>query len=542
MTASYHPLSMKKNLSIIIILPLCMFVSCTRSTNTFIQKSLLYSYVDHFNLNDDETVVNFIPNSEAKVWLSENIPLFECPDKDIEEIYYFRWWTFRKHIKYTEDGFIITEFLPQVSWSTKHNAINCPAGHHFREGRWIHDRKYLDDYAKFWFNVPGVVHTYSFWAANSIYEYYLVSGDKALPVNLLDSLVRFYQTWGKNRLYANGLFWQIDSHDGTEHSIAGSGCRPTINSYMYGDAVAISKIAHIAGKNEISEEYKIKADKLQKLVEEKLWDQKQYFFKTMRFEDLDQKANYDNLSIIPCKSGELADVKEIFGYIPWYFELPEKGKGYEYAWRLLMDPKGFWAPYGPTTAEQIHPNFRNDVIGCTWDGPSWPFSTSQTLTALANVLNDYPQDVITKGNYFELLKIYTKSHRITLEDGRVVPWIDESLVPSTGEWGTRTALIQHYPDQIGRGKDYNHSTYCDLIITGLIGFRPQEDNSIVINPLIPDSWEYFCLENVLYKDHIITVVYDKTGKKYNKGKGLMLYIDRKKIIESPIISSLALKM
>jgi hypothetical protein len=44
-------------------------------------------------------------------------PIFGCPLKDIEEIDGFRWWTFRKHIKQTADGFVITEFLPQVSWS-----------------------------------------------------------------------------------------------------------------------------------------------------------------------------------------------------------------------------------------------------------------------------------------------------------------------------------------------------------------------------------------------------------------------------------------
>ena len=60
---------------------------------------------------------------------------YHYPDQEIEEIYHFRWWTFRKHIKDTPDGTVISEFLPQVSWSGKHNTISCPASHHFREGR-----------------------------------------------------------------------------------------------------------------------------------------------------------------------------------------------------------------------------------------------------------------------------------------------------------------------------------------------------------------------------------------------------------------------
>jgi hypothetical protein len=33
-----------------------------------------------------------------------------------------------------------------------------------------------------------------------------------------------------------------------------------------------------------------------------------------------------------------------------------------------------------------------------------------------------------------------------------------------------------------REKDYNHSTLCDLVISGLIGLRPRADNIIEVNP------------------------------------------------------------
>jgi len=104
-------------------------------------------YVDAFNENDEELYDQHISNEKAWDFLRTNVPLFECPDKDIERTYYFRWWTYRKHIKHTPDGFVITEFLPKVPWAGKHNTISCPAGHHFYEGRWLHDSKYLDDYA-----------------------------------------------------------------------------------------------------------------------------------------------------------------------------------------------------------------------------------------------------------------------------------------------------------------------------------------------------------------------------------------------------------
>ena len=103
-------------------------------------------YVDAFNQHDNELYVRHVPNAAAWEFLKTNIPLLDCPDKDIEEIYYFRWWTFRKAIRQTPDGFVVTEFLPTVGWAGKHNSINCTAGHHLHEGRWVNDPKYLDNY------------------------------------------------------------------------------------------------------------------------------------------------------------------------------------------------------------------------------------------------------------------------------------------------------------------------------------------------------------------------------------------------------------
>ena len=96
----------------------------------------LKGYLEQFNADDEELYSN-IKNKDAFNFLALNIPLFECPDEDFQRTWYFRWWTYRKHVKSTEDGYVITEFLPKVPWSGKHNTINCPAAHHVYEGRWL---------------------------------------------------------------------------------------------------------------------------------------------------------------------------------------------------------------------------------------------------------------------------------------------------------------------------------------------------------------------------------------------------------------------
>ena len=70
-----------------------------------------------------------------------------------------------------------------------------------------------------------------------------------------------------------------------------------------------------------------------------------------------------------------------------------------------MDPQGFYAPYGPTTAERRNPGFQIPYEGddCQWNGPSWPFATTITLKAMANVPN------VSRRDYFETFRIYSKS-------------------------------------------------------------------------------------------------------------------------------------
>ena len=216
-------------------------------------------------------------------------------------------------------------------------------------------------------------------------------------------------------------------------------------------------------------------------------------------------------------------MREAIGYLPWYFNmhLPAVEK-YHVAWQQLTDEQGFSAPYGLTTAERRHPQFRSHGVGkCEWDGAIWPFATSQTLTALANYLNEKTQRIPTPeedgqdvgtDTFFRQMQLYTESqhHR-----GR--PYIGEYLDEKTGAWlmGDRE-----------RSRYYNHSTYNDLIITGICGLRPQLDGSIVVNPLIPEGqWDYFCLDGISYRGHMLTILWDRDGQHYHQGTGLTLMVD-----------------
>jgi len=152
---------------------------------------------------------------------------------------------------------------------------------------------------------------------------------------------------------------------------------------------------------------------------------------------------------------------------------------------------------------------------------------------MSNLLNNYSNhEGISKDDYFRLLLQYAKSHSIVDEEGNSQKWIDENLNPFTGDWISRTRLKtwdngtwSEGKGGIERGKDYNHSGFCDLVISDLLGLKPRMDNIVEINPLIPDNWDWFCLDKVIYHGRELTIVWDKTGDKYKRGKGLLIFVD-----------------
>lgn len=517
-------------------------------------------YVDYFNTMEDENIAQAIPNAQSWEWMKQNVPLFDCPDKQIEEMYYYRWWTLRKHIKKTPAGYAMTEFLVPRSYADKYNLISSALGHHIMECRWIRNREYLDGIIHTWYYGNGgkpmkKLNFYSSWVPYAIIEKYAVDGNKDTLLSLLPRMKWQYHQWDDHRWKTskgNGLYWQYDVRDAMEETISGGrrekNARPSINSYMYGNALAIMTAASIAGDKATEREFALRADTLGRMITGNLWDKKAGFFEV-------HKPLCDASGLVVGDSS--ANVREEIGYLPWYFEAAHDDATTASAWLQLTTDSGFRAPYGITTAERRHPLFRSHGVGkCEWDGAVWPFATSQTLTAMANWLTEYKvrpvltTTVTTAGRggdgdmrqrqsadsienywhevYFDNLKKYveSQSHR-----GR--PYIGEYLDETNGAWlmGDRE-----------RSRYYNHSTFNDLIITGLCGFRPMLKDIIIVNPLVPaNRWDYFCLDNVLYHGRNITVVWDKDGSRYHIGKGLSVLVDGRKVAGRATIGKIVCK-
>jgi hypothetical protein len=367
-----------------------------------------------------------------------------------------------------------------------------------------------------------------------------VTGDPAPALRHLDTMQYIYNEWDDHFDRTRNLYWIEPLLDATEYSIAsidasgagftnhpssdpnrngftgGFAFRPSINSYQYANALAIARLAVLAGKQDAAASYRKRAARIQSAVLQQLWN-----IKLQHFTDRYQR------STPYVTEGAFIRGRELVGYVPWFYELPPKdmtdADKYDAAWKHVLSASELGGAYGLRTVEPSYPRYLtqyryDNATGkpeCQWNGPSWPFQTSQTLTAMANLLDDYPPSVVTKADYLHLFRQYTHQHFLTPN----YPDLQEDYNPDTGQ-----PIVG-----LSRSHHYNHSTYVDLIISGLIGLRPRADDLLEIDPLVPVGGNrpvrYFALQNVAYHGHRIGIFYDADGKRYRIGSGLSVFVD-----------------
>ena len=401
-------------------------------------------------------------------WYLRNVPFFEIDDQEIQEIYYYRWKVFRSHIREIgSEGTTVLEFLDNVPWARQpFTDLNDSASFHILEGRWLRDPAIIDNLIDHLYAGGANDRHFSESIAAATESRTRVTGDPSPGLRHLDKMRTIFDQWDDHFDRARGLYWIEPLLDATEYTIAsidasgagfteqpsldqnhngftgGFAFRPSINSYQYGNALAIARFAALAGKSDVAVDFSRRAANLRNAVLDQLWNPA-----LVHFVDRYQRST---------------------------------------------------------------------------DGPSWPFQTSQVLTGLANLLDDYSQSVITPADYLRLLRQYTRQHLA----GGDQPDIQEDYDPDTGRPIVGLARSHHY----------EHSTYVDLIINGLIGVRPRSDETLDIAPLIALDLpaddrriRYFALQNLAYHGHDIGIVYDAEGSRYGAGRGLSVFVDGRRL-------------
>ena len=488
---------------------------------------------------------NFLPRARLSArhfggdapWYERNIPFFACSDPQIERIYYYRWKLYKSHLRdLGARGYLVTEFLDDVSWSLKpEESLNDASSFHIGEGRWLRDSRYVENYIDFLYRGGNDRH-FSEAIADASYRATLVSGDPSVALRNLAEMKKIYRAWDDRYDQSMGLYSIEPLLDATEYTISsvdasggkdgfrgGDAFRPSINSFQYANALAIGRLSARAGDAGSAREFAERAAALRERVQKDLWNEEFHHF-VDRYKTSNRFVRY----------GDFIRGRELAGYTPWYFALPDEDERYIASWRHLLAPDRLGGPFGLRTVEPSYQYYKKqyryvreggtDKPECQWNGPSWPFQTTLALGGMANVLQGYPkQSLVTADEYIRLLGQYAAQHF----DAQGEPDLQEDYDPDTGK-----AVVG-----LSRSHHYNHSGFDDLVITGLAGLRPRADDVLEVNPLIPTGRNaprpisYFCLENVLYHGRNVTILYDRDGKQYRRGAGLSVYVDGKQVVQ-----------
>lgn len=538
-TSFRHPMKSLRTLTLASLFTVAPMIAQTSAPFSTLHAEDYHHYVTLFASQEVEAT-HAEPKDEWP-WMAANIPLFDASDKSFEEMYYFRWYAFEKHVVETKRGFVITEWLPKPDVADGFfGALPDAAPFHLSEARWLRNPKIANDYARYWLSPDGDPRKYSTPISDSVRNVALASGDTKLESDLLPAMIANYKAWDDHLDSAVRMYWQIDTRDAMEKSIGGDGYRTPLNSYQYADAMAIAAIATREGQSDVAAEYSKKATALRGLIDARLWNPKDQFYENLS-PSIDSGIRKQKKFVNPGTPLTFSSTRELIGYIPWEFYLPAPDRAG--AWKQLFDPQGFAGKYGPTTAERRSPRFRFESSDqCTWNGPAWPYADTQTLLALANLLNGPTQSYIGKEDYLQLFRNYVLSQHLTLPNGTIIDWIDEDLDADTDQWIAKTMLAAKNK-QVGRGNYYNHSGFADPLITGLIGLRPREDELLELHPLLPaGAWTYFALDGLPYHGHLLAIVYDATGDHYHRGTGLTVFADGVKLANRATLGPLETKL
>lgn len=135
---------------------------------------------------------------------------------------------------------------------------------------------------------------------------------------------------------------------------------------------------------------------------------------------------------------------------------------------MLSSRKGFYNTAGMTTAEQQHPYYNEHAYA--WNGRGWPFKNSVVYKGYANYLRHY-------------IKTSAQAEKQLLCDYiEKLARLHGTRQLNIGEW-----YIPSDDKTFGGESDYFHSTFPDIIIEDLLGFKSSHENKFSIATLLPEE-------------------------------------------------------
>jgi hypothetical protein len=482
---------------------------------------------------------------ETQRWFDANVATFACSDSLVTKVFWHRAYLLRKTFFWPRVGRLTRRCCAEGRWKSTWypNVISYGAAHQIREARWLADPSYAWGALLTWMENPrpdGIFPShvtpagpqpgqYADWIGSTAPDVHAIHPDAELLTRSLGPSLRNAQAWleifdrdddglpAVDSHWWTGMEWQPsffafegfapDEGDGKEADLE----RVDLASYAFGTADAVATAAELLGRADVAIRAAAIAERIRAAVETKLWSADDRWFFSIRESD-----------------DEPARVKEVVGVYPFYFGLPTPGRGYEAAWNSLLDRNELWSTWPVRSCSARCPAYhpagkwpvgRDVESSCMWNGPTWPHANSVVMTAMARSLRDDAPSRLTRRHLFQLFTSHARAQFLR-HDSRL-PFTGEYYSADSGEWLTEE-------------RDYNHSTYLDVLIPELVGLRPRTDETLAVDPLVPDpaegGWSWFLLDGQHYRGRSITIAWEAPGGLHHLAgmrEGLSVYVNGK---------------
>lgn len=450
----------------------------------------------------------------------QDVPQFECSDAGLTELYAFRWFL----LKFSTAGGDLGLFkYPVVMEGRQAFQTYCCYSAPFM----AFDLNWHADPAVGWGHLANMVHVayedgrfpwYTSPRTNDVpldhpsktglsllqwtaWRWYQTHGDKAKLAEIYPGLVKNLDWWIKDRdPDRNGLFLidhQLETGMDDLYRRWKTGKSPTyryeaVDATVYAclNLQAVANAARELNKTADARRYGEYAERAARALRTLAWDAKR-----ARFEDRDPAT------------GERTDYNSICIFYPLLLEsgVLDKASLGALARRYLLSPAEYRTAHPIPALSQTDPDF--DPVRGYWRGPSWPAANSHVVEGFATAAKRFDRSLLPDAG--ALLFAAARNH----------------LQP-------RPDFYERYDPFSGRPlssfRDYMHSWWVDVFLRHAAGLTPQNDGSLIIDPL-PLNLTYFALRGAPHRGRKVDVLWSAAGT----DKGLTVRVNGRTVRRDP---------
>jgi hypothetical protein len=494
--------------------------------------------------------------NEYQSWF-EKAPTFDSSDPVLNKTWKYRWFLLRHNLSDPQYGHLSHPLFYEGRSHKKSKKpfskggwefsklINLSVPLHIMDARWYHDPAYCEGALLNMKDAPSedgmfrcltvdtVMHSFANFSCWSAYQLYLVHRNIETISDLLPAMKLNVRAW--NHVHGNETDHLMIEH---KHTRTGKEYQPSYwyfhdfpknpkdkqtythlkrvdrAVYHYLNTLGVAKLCEITGDSE-ADVYYHQAEKIKQDILEKMWDAPSQFFYDLHYQ-----------------TDEKALVKNIVGIYPgWAQIIDDRFNGMI---EHLFDEKEFHTKCPFPSVSLDCPAYAKDGgwmghfvkgrNGCVWDGPTWPYTNSIALDALAR--ESKRRNHQFDSQFAHYLREYSFLH-----------FMHRDL--------NQPGLVEHYNSETGEPlsdeQEYNHSYYIDLLISHVAGLSVEKER-LVLDPL-HIGLDYFCLDRVKVKGLELRITYRKPGSSLESQsieEGYRLFVNGKLVFRNDTLCRIEL--